>query len=68
MYEGIRLMPWVSTPRKSARTRQWAMIFAEAEETPFPSRTDCTNFSADLLETWSFSSGGDSCDVDIFVG
>ena len=46
MYEGIRFVPCVSTPRRSARTRQSAMILAFSGETPLPVRIDWVNVLA----------------------
>lgn len=36
----MRLIPWLSTPRRSADTRQKAMMVAWVGETPLPSRMD----------------------------
>ncbi len=42
MYEGIRFMPWVSTPRRSARTKALAIMDAFFGGTPLPCRTSST--------------------------
>lgn len=54
MYEGIRLMPWESTPRRSARTRQEATIEAFSGETPLPIKMDSTKAWALVEATCCF--------------
>lgn len=38
MYEGMRFVPWVSTPRRSARTRHEAIVEACSGGTPLAVR------------------------------
>lgn len=38
MYEGMRFVPWVSTPRRSARTRHEAIVEAFSGDTPLAVR------------------------------
>lgn len=40
-------MPWVSTPRRSARTRASAMRLARSEGTPLARRMECTTACAE---------------------
>lgn len=59
MYEGIRLLPCVSTPRRSAEIRQSAIIVAWVEGVWFAVRSWCRN----VLRVWgwirwSFCLGG----------
>jgi hypothetical protein len=59
MYEGKRLIPWVSTPRRSARTRAWEIIEACEGATPWASRSDLAKDWAEAWETWRFEVEGE---------
>ncbi|KAE8140052.1 hypothetical protein BDV38DRAFT_240902 [Aspergillus pseudotamarii] len=58
MYEGIRFMPWVSTPRRSACTRHLLIIVAFSSGTPFAVRTFVVKDSASPAAMCFFSCWG----------
>ena len=67
MYDGRRLIPWVSTPRRSAATRQSATVAASSDARPLPSKTLMAKARALGCDILPLRCGVGSCGVCILL-